>query len=141
VQDPLLVGGGESRAELAGYLNGFVLREAADSPKQRCKVFSVDVLHREVVLAIDFADVVNTADVGVRDFEGRLDFVEEAVEADLVSLHRRRQELQRHRLAELQVISPVDLSHAAAAEQADDAISIGKNSSRMNRDSDGWADL
>ena len=36
------------------------------------------------------------------------------------------QELQRDRLAELQVVGAVDLAHAAAAEQADDAVAAGE---------------
>ena len=34
----------------------------------------------------------------------------------------RGQELQRHRLPELQIVGAKDLSHAAAAETADDSI-------------------
>jgi hypothetical protein len=32
------------------------------------------------------------------------------------------QELQRHRLAQLEVVGPVDLAHAAAADQAGDPV-------------------
>ena len=36
----------------------------------------------------------------------------------------RGQELQRDRLAELEVVGAVDLAHAAAAEQADDPVAL-----------------
>ena len=38
-----------------------------------------------------------------------------------------RQELQRHGLAELQIVGAVDLAHAAAAEQADDPVALGED--------------
>jgi hypothetical protein len=33
-----------------------------------------------------------------------------------------RQELQRHRLTELQIVRAIDLAHAAAAQPSDDAV-------------------
>jgi hypothetical protein len=78
------------------------------------------------VLPFDLADVVNPADVGMGNLEGCLDFVEETVEAYLITLHSRRQELQGHRLAELEVVGTIYLAHASAAEQADNAISLGE---------------
>ena len=42
----------------------------------------------------------------------------------------RGQELERDRLAELQVVGAVDLAHAAAAEQADDAIAAAEDRAR-----------
>ncbi len=41
-----------------------------------------------------------------------------------------RQELQRDRLAELQVVGAIDLAHAAAAEQADHAVAAGEHDTR-----------
>src|SRR5262245_11873086 len=37
------------------------------------------------------------------------------------------QELQRHRLAELQILGPVHLTHATATDEADDALTIGQH--------------
>jgi hypothetical protein len=39
-----------------------------------------------------------------------------------IGFHRLREELQRHLLAELQVIGQIDLAHAAAAELSHDAV-------------------
>jgi len=38
-----------------------------------------------------------------------------------------RQKLERHRLPEQQVVSPVDLTHSAFAEQRNDAVAIDEN--------------
>ena len=42
-------------------------------------------------------------------------------------IERRRQELQRHRLTEPQIVGAIDFAHAAAAEQADDPIAAVEN--------------
>jgi hypothetical protein len=39
---------------------------------------------------------------------------------------RRREQLQRDALAELEVVGAVDLAGGAAAEEADDAIAVGE---------------
>ena len=38
-------------------------------------------------------------------------------------------EFQRHRLAQLQIVCPVDFTHPAAAEQPDNAVAVGKDGS------------
>ena len=38
-----------------------------------------------------------------------------------------RQELERDRLSELQVFGSIDFAHAAAAQQADDAVAAGQH--------------
>ncbi len=80
VQDALLVGGRQPRAELARDLHRLVLGQPADAAQQRRQVLAVDVLHGQVVVAVDLADVVDAADVGVGDLAGDPDLVEEARE-------------------------------------------------------------
>src|ERR1043166_1641433 len=58
---------GEARAEAAGGIDGFVGGEAADAGEQAGEIFPIDVFHRDERHALDFADIVNAADVGVRD--------------------------------------------------------------------------
>jgi hypothetical protein len=99
VQDPLLVRGGQTRAELTRHADRAVLREASDAAQKRREVLAVDVLHRKVVLPLGLADVVDTTDVGVRDLPRQLDLVEKAGLARRVLLQRARQELQRNGLA------------------------------------------
>ena len=65
MQDPALVRGGESRADLSCELDGFVLRQPADAPQKRAEVLAIDVLHRQEVHALDHADVVDAAHVGM----------------------------------------------------------------------------
>jgi hypothetical protein len=60
----------------------------------------------------------------------RQNLVQETLQTTLVLLQTSRQELQRDRLAELQVIGPVDLAHPAATEQTDDSISAGQHRAR-----------
>jgi len=40
------------------------------------------------------------------------------------------QELERHRLAESQIIGAINLAHAASAQQGDDAITTGQKPAR-----------
>ncbi len=47
-----------------------------------------------------------------------------------ISIDVRRQELQRDRLSELQVVCAVDLAHAAAADAFDDAVAAAEKSAR-----------
>ncbi|MDA2936778.1 hypothetical protein MYX75_00740 [Acidobacteria bacterium AH-259-A15] len=53
---------------------------------------------------------------------------------------RLRQELQRHGLAELEVVGAVDLAHPAAAEEPDHPVAPGQHGARgVKRASrDGW---
>ena len=122
MQHALVVRGREARAELPRDLDRLVFRQPADAPQQRRQVFAVHVLHRQEVAPVDLADVEDAADVRMRDAQRHAHFVEEPLEPIRIALDVPRQELQRDRLAELQVVGAVDLAHAAAAEQADHAI-------------------
>ena len=74
------------------------------------------------MLAIDLTDVVYAADVGVGHLERTAHFVEEALEPVAIPLHIPRQELESHRMPELEIVRAVDLAHPAAAEQPNHAI-------------------
>ncbi len=65
MDDAALMCGGKSGAQLPGDLGRLVLGEAADAAKGCRQVFAIDVFHREVEQAFRFADVVDTADVGM----------------------------------------------------------------------------
>ena len=122
VDDAALVGGGETRGKLPRQLERPVFRKAADAFERRCEIFAVDVLHREVQIAFDLADVVDATDVGVRDVPRRSDFVVELREPARVGREVLGQKLQRHGLAQTQIVGAVDLAHPAAAEQAGHAV-------------------
>ena len=70
----------------------------------------------------DFTDVVDAADVRMRDLPRGPDFVVKLREPDRLVTQRVGQKLQRDRLTEPEIVSPIHLAHAAFAEQADDAI-------------------
>ncbi|MFN8094860.1 MAG: hypothetical protein U0599_22040 [Vicinamibacteria bacterium] len=130
VQDAGLVGGGEPRADLPRDLEGLVLGQAADAPGERGHVLAVDVLHREEVLAVRLADVEDAAHRGVRDLAREAHLLVEAGEGGAVPGEGRRQELQRHRLGQLEVVGPVDLPHPAPAEEADDPVAAPDHRAR-----------
>jgi hypothetical protein len=122
--------GGQARANLPSNFDGFVLREAADTAQERAEVFAVDVLHCEKRGAIDFADIVDSAHVGVRDAAGDPNFVLESLEHAFVTSGFFGQELHRYRLTKRQVVSAIDFAHATFAEQSDDSITSGDQAAR-----------
>ncbi len=126
MQHAFVVGGGEAGAELAGHFEGLVLRQTADAFQQCREVLAIDVLHGKVGLTVDFAEVVDAADVGVGNLAGDADFTAEAVEGALVVDHFARQEFQCHGLAEDEIVGAIDLAHTSFAEQADNAIALGE---------------
>ena len=117
----------EARAELPRDLERLVRRQPPDALQKGREVLAVDVLHREVLLSVHLGDVVDAADVRVRDLPGDADLGVEAIEAILVLGQMPRQELERHGLTELQIVGAIDLAHAAAAEQADDPVALGED--------------
>ncbi len=127
VQDLALVCGRETGAELAGELERLVRWQPADAPQQRREILAVDVFHREEVLAAGFRDVVHAADVRMRDLPRQPDFLMEARQPVGAMRELLRQELQRDRLSELQVVRTIHLAHATAAQQSDDAVAAGQH--------------
>ncbi len=127
MQDALVVRGGKARAELARDLDRLVLGKPPDPPQERGEVFAVDVLHGEEVPPVDLADVVDAADVGMRDAARVTHLGVEALDEGGLRGEFLRQEFQRDRLAELQIVGAVDLAHAAVADQPDDAVPVGQD--------------
>jgi hypothetical protein len=74
------------------------------------------------------AEVVDRRDVGVRDAARLLRLAPEACEGVGVLTERRAHELQRGGALEPDVLGAVDLAHAAAADERDDAIAVGDQS-------------
>ncbi len=130
VQHALVVGRGQPGAQLAGDLDRLVLGQAADAAQQRRQILAVDVFHRQVVVPLGFANVEHPTDVRVRHLARRPHLVEQELQRGGVGRQLVGQELQRHRLAELEIVGPVDLAHAAAAEQADDPVAPGDHRAR-----------
>ncbi len=117
----------ETGAELACELERLVRWQPANAPQQRREILAVDVLHREEVLAADFADVVDAAHVRMGDLPREPDFLMEARQPVGAMRDILRQELERDGLSKLQVFSSIDFAHAAAAQQSDDAVAAGQH--------------
>ena len=124
VQHALVVGGTEAVAELVSELQGLERSKAADPPQQRGQVFAVDVFHRDEVLVARLSQVVDPADVRMRDGARQTHLFEQDGELGGIPLHGLRQELERHRLMEHQVVGAVDLAHATAPEGDRDAVAL-----------------
>ena len=132
MQDALIVRRGHARAELARDLEGLVGGQAADALEQRREVFAVHVLHGDELHAVDFADIVDAADVGMRVPAARCGLRCGSARARRAGCRGRRgQELQSDRLIEREIVGAVDFAHAAEAQQADDTIPLGQNGARI----------
>ena len=127
MQNPAVVCRRETGAELTCELERLVRWQPADAPQQRGEILAVDVLHREEVLAAGFADVVDAAHVRMGDLPREPDFLVEAREPVGAMRDLVRQEFERDGLSELQVFGSIDFAHAAAAQQADDAVAAGQH--------------
>jgi hypothetical protein len=79
MQHAALVRGRQSRDELPRHVERLFVRQVPDALDERRQVLSIDELHRQEVLAAGLADVVDAADVRVRELAGDADFREEAL--------------------------------------------------------------
>ena len=97
-------------AELPRDLDRLVLRDPADAAEQRREILAVHVLHREDAAAVRVAEVVETADVLVRHLARDAELVVKLPEPRIVRGDARREELQRDRLVEGEVVRAVHLA-------------------------------
>jgi hypothetical protein len=99
------------RQTCRGDLDRLVGRRPPHPAQHRGEVLAVDVLHGQEHVAVDLADVIHTAHVRVRDLARDADFVPETRQLRRVPRHGLGQELERHRLAQFEVVGAVDLAH------------------------------
>ena len=95
MQDALVVRRRQPGADLARDFERLVGGQAADAAQQRSQIFAVDVLHGEERLAVDLADVVDAADIRMRDLARDADFVAETLDRRFVLGGFFGQKLQR----------------------------------------------
>jgi hypothetical protein len=131
VQHPLLVSRRQTRAKLLGNLDALVPGQTPDAAQQTFQILAVDVLHRQKVLAIHLVDVIDPANVGMSELPGQAHLAQKQLKAPRALGDAARQEFERHRMTELQVIGAIDLSHAAPAGEGHDAIAAGGFGSRQ----------
>ena len=104
----------------------------------RTKIFAVDVLHGEKVLAVYLADVVNPADIRVRNLAGVTHLSMKTGERSGIILKGGGKKLEGYNIPEFKILSAVDLAHAAAAEQSDDPIPLDENRARRKSSALRW---
>ncbi len=124
---PLVMGRGQTQAELPGNLNPLVRRQSADPPQQGGEVFTVDELHGQERLALRLADVMDPADVRMRNLPGESDFLVQSSAALGVFHQVSGQELQRDRLTQPEIVRAIDLAHASFPQLADHTVAAGQH--------------
>ena len=100
MEHAFVVGGGEAGAELARDLQRFVVRKPSDTSQERTQILAINVFHREKDESVGLADVVDAADVGMRDATCDADFVVKAFESGFIACCGFRKKLQRDRLVQ-----------------------------------------
>ncbi len=130
MHDPALVRRAETGADLPRHFQRAIFRKAADAFQEGGEVFAVYVFHREERMPVDFVDVVDAADVRMRDLARHSNFAVQLRESRRIAVHVGGQELERDRLSELQIVGAEDLAHPAAAKTSDDAVAAAEDRPR-----------
>ena len=120
------VGGGQSGAELAGDIERLIFGQTADAAQQRREILAIDVFHGEEGVALDVAHVVDAANVGMRNPPRDPHFIFETLQQTLIAGGFIGKKLERHRLAEREVVGAIHLAHAAFSQQSNDAIATSQ---------------
>ena len=81
-------------------------------------------------MAIDFSHVVHAAHIGMGNAPGNADLIAEPFEELSLTGIFFGQKLERHRLAEREVIGAIDLAHAALPQQRDNAVTAHDQTAR-----------
>src|SRR6266536_3812393 len=79
------------------------------------EAFAFDVLHRDIVHAFGFTDLVDMRGVGVRQCRRRPRLLQESMQPLLIARDFCREDLQRDGAIQLRVTSQVNLAHPALA--------------------------
>jgi hypothetical protein len=128
MQQPAIVRGSETGADLVRGFQSLVGWQAADATEQGRKVLAVNVLHGEKMLAVYFTDVVNPTNIRMRDLARVPHLRMKRGEGSGIALNGGGKKLQRYNVAELEILSAVDLAHSTSPQQSDYPVSLGKES-------------
>jgi hypothetical protein len=126
MQHAFIVSGCETGAQFAGNLHGLIRRESSNASQQRVQIFAIDVFHRKVRKAFHLTDVINAANIGMRDLARDADFVVKARQRFWIAGGFLGQKLKGDRLAKLQICGAIHLPHPARAQKTDDSVSIAE---------------
>jgi hypothetical protein len=130
MEDAAIVRRRQPGAHLSDDVERLVRRQPSDAPQQRGEILAVHVLHRHERTRVPFGDIMDAAHVGMRHLaRGARLGSQPGREVRLLAA----QELERDRQAERQVVGAVDLAHAAAPQQTDDAVARGEECTRRER--------
>ena len=86
MDDPLVMGGRESGADLPGDIERLLARQTPDALEEQREGLAVHVLHGQEVGAVVLADVPHPADVGVRDLASRAHLAEQPLDKPGIAL-------------------------------------------------------
>ena len=86
-------------------------------------VGSLDVIHRQPQLSLEFAAVVNTDDVGMPQLRGDVCFPAQPLPVLVVRRQRGRQDLEGVAAGQPWMLRQIDLAHAAGSQPPDDGVS------------------
>jgi hypothetical protein len=81
-------------------------------------------------LTLDLADIVNAADIFVRDLARDADLVVKASQQIHVAARGFGKKFERHRLAQDQIVGAKHFAHPAFTQPGDDAIAAGQKRAR-----------
>src|SRR5687768_8046945 len=83
---------------------------------------SLEQLHHEERIALVIADVVYGADVRMGEGRDAAGFALEAFPADRIAAQLGVEQLDGHRAAQPSIAHPIDVTHSAGAQRAEDFI-------------------
>ena len=119
---PLLVSVLQPLCRLSDALARFGDRHRPAMLHNTREVGSLDELHHEEVNVARLLGVVGRDDVGMSQLRRRLHFAPKPLDRLRLPDQLRVDELDRHRPIHQPMLGPIDVSHAAATDQLDDAI-------------------
>ena len=93
------------------------------------EVVGVDVLHRDVRVAVGEPEVEALHDVAMADLARQLELQLEALECVGILLHRRGEDLQRDHFVDRLVDRGADVAHRAGTEEALNAVTTSEHRS------------
>jgi hypothetical protein len=130
MEHTLVVGRSKPRTQFPAHAQSPLHGQPPGSAEQRRQVLSVDELHRQEDFPIGFADIVDAIDVGVGHPSSQADLAVKSRQPFFIGGTTPSEKLERHRLLQPQVVGPIDLPHAAPAQQAEDSVATGDNRPR-----------
>jgi hypothetical protein len=132
MDDPLVVGGGKSIGQRHSEVEELPEREPTFryQPLER---LAVDKLHGDEMDALVLLDRVDGDDIGVAQGRNGPRLAREALEPLLAAGELGRQHFDRHLAAELGVLGPIHLPHAALAQLGGDLVVRNRLSDQIER--------